>query len=314
MLLFHRGLVAQNLVPNPSFEDAVGCPTTGGQVYLANHWYVAEQTPDYFNACCTLPALGVPSNVFGTRNAATGVAYIGLFTYSTIMPVDTPPPHYREKIGVALESPLIIGTKYYCSFKVSATSSHVQFVNGASNRTGILFSTVQYTTEDFTTAFNHCQISSDEIVSDTTGWVKVQGSFVADSAYGFLSLGNFFDNSNTDTVRFWFGNGGNHVQAYQFIDDVCVSADSLTRDVAVSVSHQPVSAAFVYPNPASGVLYVQSPGKTVYAIVDVLGRKAMEGFFENSAQIDVAPLPAGIYIVSFTSGNKTVRYKQLISR
>ena len=35
--------IAQNLVPNPSFEDTLWCPYNTGQINVARHWFA----PDY---------------------------------------------------------------------------------------------------------------------------------------------------------------------------------------------------------------------------------------------------------------------------
>ena len=43
-------LDAQNLVPNPSFEDYTSCPTSVAQITLATPWVTPTTgSPDYFN-------------------------------------------------------------------------------------------------------------------------------------------------------------------------------------------------------------------------------------------------------------------------
>ena len=220
-LLLAQFCGAQNLVPNPSFEDTVSCPTGGGQVWKAEHWYVAEKTPDYFNECCTNQAFAVPnSSVFGNRYAATGFAFSGFYGYST---VDT---FYREKIGVQLSNDLSIGTKYFVSFKLTTTTWDA--FSGASNKVGVLFSTQKYTPAHPSLTKDYCQMWVDSIITDTVNWVQVTGSFIADSAYSFITIGNFFTNAHTDTIRFWEPptNTSYYLQSYYFIDDVCVSTDS----------------------------------------------------------------------------------------
>src|ERR1700722_4176269 len=69
-------LRAQNLVPNPSFEDTVSCPTSVDEVYRAVAWSSFGETPDYFNSC-GIDEVGVPKNELGYRSAATGHAYCG---------------------------------------------------------------------------------------------------------------------------------------------------------------------------------------------------------------------------------------------
>jgi gliding motility-associated-like protein len=49
----------------------------------------------------------------------------------------------------------------------------------------------------------------------------VSGFFIADSAYQYIAIGNFFDDSNTDTSS--VGSSSNVQIGYYFIDDVWVS-------------------------------------------------------------------------------------------
>src|SRR4029078_6403538 len=77
---------AQNLVPNPSFEDTPICPSGVGQVNNCLNWIPLINTPDYFNRCSQNPDISVPNNLFGFQEPAFGDGYIGFFTYSTIWP------------------------------------------------------------------------------------------------------------------------------------------------------------------------------------------------------------------------------------
>src|ERR1051325_2803024 len=101
-LLMSISVTAQNLVPNPSFENYSSCPTAGGQVYKAIGWSNCGQTPDYCNACATAANFSVPYNGFGYQPAATGNAYCDLWTYASNQ-------LYREFIGTFLIQPLVIG-------------------------------------------------------------------------------------------------------------------------------------------------------------------------------------------------------------
>jgi hypothetical protein len=67
LLLFSTVSFGQvNLVPNPSFEDTVACPTTANQVDRAVGWYPSRNSPDYFNGCDWINGLmGVPNNAVG---------------------------------------------------------------------------------------------------------------------------------------------------------------------------------------------------------------------------------------------------------
>src|SRR4030095_10557831 len=104
-LLFSFDSSAQNIVPNPGFESYSNCPSALGEVYKCQSWTTFGWNPDYFNACSSSPAVGVPQNNFGFQYAATGSAYCG-FINSSGGPA---PP--QEYLGAALLQPLLAGQK-----------------------------------------------------------------------------------------------------------------------------------------------------------------------------------------------------------
>src|SRR5690349_3253093 len=95
-------LVAQNLVPNGSFEDVTTCPTGFGQLENAVPWTSFRASPDVFHGCAT-GDFDVPTNLFGTRTAATGVGYAGMYCYYSAL------TNRREYIGVELSEALTPG-------------------------------------------------------------------------------------------------------------------------------------------------------------------------------------------------------------
>src|SRR6187402_3617638 len=101
---------SQNLVPNPSFEDTVSCPTIAGQMNLAIGWSAFRESPDYYNSCSTDTLVGVQENIFGYQFPATGQSYAGFQAFFT--------PGYREMLGCSLASPMVIGAIYNVTFKV----------------------------------------------------------------------------------------------------------------------------------------------------------------------------------------------------
>ena len=62
--------LAQNLVPNPSFEDMVQCPPGWTQIEFATGWINPNgYSPDYFNSC--VPDTGC-CNIFSVPNNSYG--------------------------------------------------------------------------------------------------------------------------------------------------------------------------------------------------------------------------------------------------
>ena len=77
---------------------------------------------------------------------------------------------------------------------------------------------------------NQAAIYTEQVISDTQNWVLVSGWFIADAAYEYIVIGNFFDDAHTtvETIT-TLGHGG----SYCYIDDVCVSADSTQCNVVI---------------------------------------------------------------------------------
>jgi hypothetical protein len=321
--------MAQNLVPNPSFEEYTNCPDFPGQVWRAEGWYVAENTPDYYNCCCnlTFPVCGVPQNQFSFRYAATGAAYCGIYTY-----LNYPPTDFQEKMGVELLAPLEIGVRYYVSMKVSSVNTYYnQISNGAHNKLGILFSSLKYDVNNRPPNNNYAQFYSDSIVIDTVGWVTIKGAFIADSAYRFLTVGNFFDNNNIDTIRYWEipGNPGNtQLLVYYFIDDICVTTDSsgcefhtiITNGecIATGISTIDTKNAFrIYPNPADSYFSVESELDvlSIFEFCNLSGQVLLRQNIPKGHYMfnqDVSQIDNGVYFLKLVTNNQTFSQKLIV--
>lgn len=305
-LLYHIGSHAQNLVPNPSFEDTVMCPDAGAQVTRAKYWNIVEETPDYFHECCVYSQFSVPQNSWSYQWAATGQAYMGLYNYTTI-------DGYREAIGAYLTAPLMVGQKYFVSFKACLAFNPAQGSNIATNKLGVLFSI-----NDFLLTppprNNYCQVYSQEIISDSTNWTSVKGSFVADSAYQFISITNFFSSTNTDTLRFY---NNNWYQSYYYIDDVCVSTDSVYCEQWTNISEAALSGnnIAIYPNPVWDVINIDNVpyGCNAIEIYNTDGKlvQIIESISKFKTSVDVSSLSQGIYSIVFKK-DKAIQVKKII--
>ncbi|MEO5905397.1 MAG: hypothetical protein ABIQ11_01635, partial [Saprospiraceae bacterium] len=113
-LLFILQAHAQNLVPNPSFEDYTACPTGISSGFLeCVPWQNANwATSDYYNACCGGCDVSVPDNWVGMQPAHTGLAYAG-----SIYKWDF--EAWQEYLQVQLTEPCQAGYSYNVAFYVS---------------------------------------------------------------------------------------------------------------------------------------------------------------------------------------------------
>jgi hypothetical protein len=300
----------QNLVPNPSFEDTVHCPSTLTQIDAAAGWSSANAigTPDYYNTCASDPGLTPPATYFNYQNPLTGNAYAGIVT--VYFPGTNPDP--REYIGAQLNNSLQTGTKYFVSFYVSRAYAIAQHYILATNKFGVLFSTVAYSVTNPAPENNFAHVYTDSIITDTLNWIQVKGSFVADSAYQYINIGNFFDNANTDTLN--FGDTLAH-SAYYLIDNVCVSTDSLTCYSLVGVIEiKNESEISLSPNPFSNTLTITSKINQPLEITlyDITSRKLLHQQFTNSTSINTSHLSKGIYIYELRNKNSVIKKGKVV--
>ncbi len=301
--LLHFGLNAQNLVPNPSFEDTVACPDNFGQIDKAANWYSFGQTPDYLNSCGIVGGSGVPVNFGGYQVSSNGNAYIGIY--------NSYPPYtlYREYAGAHLLTPLLVGTKYYLSFKINMANNS----SAASNNMGVLFSTVSYSTFNSVPIVNHAQLYCTSIISDTSHWINIAGSFIADSAFQYIIAGNFFSDSNTNfNNTFW--NPDYLSISYYYIDDVCVSADSATCNSETGVKSISTSPFNIYPNPANNKIYFSNNPQNEFdcSLINMLGEVVGTYPSTRANSIDVSTIPEGIYLLQLKFRNQLIQKRQII--
>lgn len=293
-LALNISAIGQNLVVNGSFEDTLDCPNQINQVNFATGWISSGGTPDFFHPCAntTAPNFGIPVNNRGYQQPHDGQAYTGLFTYSVLQ------ANGREFIGGSLTTPLVPGVTYFVSFWVNHADVNVLAWN--TNNIGIKFSTNQYVWFSNPDTINNApHVFSTAVLSDTAAWTQVKGSFVADSAYSFFAIGNYFSDSLTTKVN---GGSGTVNYAYYLIDDLCVStAENCT---AVSSIHE-MSAEIVvlFPNPFTDEINLELSNDLkdgTILIVNLSGQVVLEMHHVNGRQHSVhgiSGLASGIYSI-----------------
>ncbi len=304
LLVLSRPSHAQlNLVPNPSFEDTVYCPFGLDQMDAATGWSSYGNSPDYYNACNHF-STSVPNANFGYQFAHSGTAMIGLDTYhKAISPVGN---NYREYAGVELSMPLQTGTKYYFSFYAVLAERYTGF---ASNNLGLRFFTSSYSFSNPAPLDNFSQLKFDSLLTDSINWHKISGSFIADSNYSYVCIGNFYNCLNTDTLVVTPFT----TIAYYYVDDVCVTTDSLYNETWTGLHDVALNEIHIYPNPIQNYFqYKSNQLIDEILIYDSRGRiiksekvNSMEG------RINLEILSEGIYFASFRKEKTISVYKLL---
>ncbi|HRP39805.1 MAG TPA: T9SS type A sorting domain-containing protein [Chitinophagales bacterium] len=289
-------------MPNPSFEDTMACPASMDGVSNLVYWFSARYSPDYFNVCAEVetPYVSVPNNFAGHQIPLDGHAYAGLIMYQI-----SPPPmvNYREIIATPLSQSLTVGLRYYVSAYIVGTVSDV--VHCFANNFGFRFASVRYSSIESdingVPIDNFSHIRTATIITDTADWVWVGGEFVADSAYQYLMLGNFYDAEHTDTADCIdlpnYGKG-----AYYYIDKVCVSTDPLENQ-PTNIIDTEKSTEHIYPNPARNILHIKNTQHyKSFILLNALGQKVKEDkLSEEISSIDISDFSRGVYFLKINN-------------
>jgi len=302
---------SQNLVPNPSFEQYDTCPTNSTPPWRGpKDWIINVNSADYYNSCATQASgVSVPKNGFGYQIPNTGNSYCGLYGIAR----DGAMNDSREYLGCQLITPLIIGQKYYLTLKASLSSKWC-----AVNKLGILFTNNNYFGNTLIIQKppllinNFAHVYYDSLITDTLGWTSIKGSFIADSAYQYTLIGNFFDYANFDSILYI----GNKCGAYYFVDDICVSTDSLTCNPTLAIQEDYFENNInIYPNPSSDKINILLPDKSKSAVIKIYNLLGELIYQEkiSSAIINLSNHSAGVYIVKIQIENKIVSKKLLLT-
>ncbi|MGQ0827816.1 MAG: T9SS type A sorting domain-containing protein [Bacteroidota bacterium] len=318
---FCKGQV--NLVPNYSFEVHDTCPNTIDQIHYATGWskYSSNSipdntTPDYYNSCSSDTLMGVPKNAGGFQNAHRNCnAYVGLATFNIGY------PNWREHIGVQLSSPLIIGQKYFLSFYTVMGGDILQggyYYSMPSDKIGMRLSTIPFNDNAPAPIDNFAHLYLQTTLNDTLNWTRISGSIIADTAYQYLILGNFFDDVNTDTVH-WNCPQCQNAFGYLLMDDICISTDSSLCNGGIDLIPCTTSiyeqtednGIVVFPNPANDEVTISFSDTRNYEVClyDVFGKLFYKADLSGklSLSINLQSYPSGMYFIKTidTKNNRT---------
>lgn len=304
-----------NLVPNPSFELTDTCPysigfNVGNRPLYWNRW---DQSPEYFHACAVPPVdalVGVPWNGFTWQFAHDGDAYVGMGLYT----VDD----FRELVGAPLIEPLVVGQTYYVSYWVNlATEGSYWETRWACNNQGVLFTMDEHIWSGQTGSGpefaprNYAHVNNPTIITDTANWTLVSGSFVADSAYRYIVLGNFFNDALTDTVH--LAPGQPSLAAYYLYDAICVSPLQGQCPMATGLPEpgQATLAVRVW----GGGQWLQVDGADAGAngrVYDAGGRLVAQFSLNASTTQPIGHWPEGVYVLRVQGRTGSVWHEKFV--
>lgn len=296
---------AQNLVPNPNFEDYsstyCGIMFTGEFASSIDDWEQANgASPDaYFTnidpSCYNFQPQSEYDGVIGIKGSQlplSGEVMAGLWLYTIAG------SNQREYLQVELTAPMVSGQEYVVEFYVSLADSMEFYIDklGAHLSVGVISGTddgpLDYTP----------QVEADGFVSDAENWTLISDTVMATDDFTHITIGNFYDDDATATMS-----NPLHSQAvstygaYYFVEDIKVEQ---LNDVGI------YSTAFphvqVYPTLAEDVLHVRIPTviqSSEIKIYDTTGQLVrLISTRDELTQIEVSDLAKGVYLVNVISG------------
>jgi CHU_C Type IX secretion signal domain len=216
-------LLAQpaNLVPNGGFEDRTNCPTAWSEVPFMDeptisvkNWFKPTNgTPDYYSTCSQSQYAGLPSNLLGFTEPKEGTSCAGLLIFHSNELDGFYFYATREYLSVRLSGPLQAGHTYCVGMYVSTAEriygnelchQYTLYHVYASNALGMSLTDSLYVdTLNRNTVFaqattplpQQAQVEAQEVMTDTTRWYLIQGSYTAQGGEEWLTIGNFKSDS-----------------------------------------------------------------------------------------------------------------------
>jgi len=215
-----------NYVCNGGFEHYSRCPNGADQIRYANYWTPIDTlsvdpicSPEYCNTCDT-SYFGVPQGAgyYQYCRSGNGMAIAQMY-------VDNANPfmaYSRDYLQGKLYKHTTAGKSYCVTFYVvlaelsgyaiDKIGAYIDngAIDGGQDSIGCASAQTSYTP----------QVINTGIISDTSNWVKIQGTFVANGTEKFITIGNFSDVFHTDTIGYHSSTSTNY--AWYLVDDVSV--------------------------------------------------------------------------------------------
>lgn len=263
---------AQNMIPNPSFEDTL---TRTTQLYLPAKW-VSPTTgsPDYFIPLNENFKSG-HLNFIGYQTPNLGEAYMGLSIYSLY--ANNASKRFREYIQNELSDTLKKDSIYCLQLYISLANSSRY---GSKGILGVHFSETAISSNNFyyLPFIPQIIVSPDSFITEKEEWLELNFKYQATGGEKYISIGNFNDSNIVDTV---FVGGGrkseiDHVGTYYYIDDIFLGhCDSLPEDTSIGLRENSLENQFsIYPNPFENRVVVRYNGneKLQFQLYNLFGQ------------------------------------------
>jgi hypothetical protein len=142
----------------------------------------------------------------------------------------------------------------------------------------------------------------------SSAWILISGSFTASGGEDHITIGNFSNDSQTDT--FVVNSASTSFVSYYYVDDV-----SVTLGVGIGEIYANENLVSVFPNPSAGQFFIEGEilKKSEVRIYNSAGELVQEFYMSaGKKEVDLSTLPKGIYFMRMSSEQKEASKKIII--
>lgn len=247
----------------------------------------------------------MPDNHFGSQETVEGDAYVAFYTYHLF-----DGPNTRAYFTQELSEPLQAGMTYCFSLFANLAGRSVFGTLGFN----AMFTAEQPSACNYADTLIWPDASQIELYTndvDTSYWMQLSDSFVADGTERHITIGHFHGFHPPDTLFAGWNNGDLDPQAIYFIDQV-----SLTACDQIGIAEHTARSIGVYPNPAEGLVRVTVPPSMIGSrleLVDALGTLITETRIATSGiDWDLSPIAPGCYFIHAIHQGETVSQRLIL--
>jgi hypothetical protein len=301
MIFCACNLQAQNIIFNHSFEDTI---QGNFGIIKAKGWSSPTNgSPDLIDSL-SRPEYHMPQNYMGYQLAQDSNRYYGIVVFSKDR------NNAREYIQSQLIKSLEKDSTYCFQLFISLADSTNYAIK---NNLGVYFST-QIIQDQGVGRLNYIpqiEFIDEEYFLEKVNWVKYTAQFIATGDEKFITIGNFNDDANIDTIN--IGSIGKqlwHDATYYYIDDIYLGhCDSIIGLPEISLNQQ----VNVYPNPTNDQLFISYEGKEklqlkLYNLVGQALEIEQQQNVKN-IQISLNHLSKGVYFLEIIAGEQRISRK-----
>lgn len=293
-LLSRNAVIAQNLVPNPGFDDTLqlhcGIYSPGDFTQSVNYWESPSQgSPDLFStevpsACWNHQPLSSYNGLIclkGTQAPRSGSCFAGISAYT----IDG--LNQREYLQTQLITATVPGIMYCVEFYVSLAD----YTEKSIGSLGAYFSVNPLNSNNDEPLPVTPQVISSTPLTNDSSWFLVSGNFVASDSYQYLTIGNFNPDSSSITATHSGSPQPGCYGAYYFVEDVSVYRCNLS-----GTDEPQLPGVQVWPTVTIDRVQISMPDEALTTgwLTDISG-KTLTFTFRGSHALDMQALAPGIY-------------------